>query len=71
MFYLSDAASALKNSHTSKQIPGPGKIVLALCPFIEKTSQPHPSEKGDSSHTKMAPIVFEAVFSSYESCTLG
>jgi hypothetical protein len=48
MFSLSDAALALKSAHKaqSKQIPGPGKIVLALCPFIEKTSQPHPSGKG-------------------------
>jgi hypothetical protein len=41
---LSPSALALKNA--SKDPPGPEKIVLGLCPLIEKVLQPHKSGNG-------------------------
>jgi hypothetical protein len=46
MYSISDAALALKNANKSNKHPGPEKVVLALCPLIEKTTQPHPSGNG-------------------------
>ncbi len=46
MYSISDAALALKNANKSNKQPGPEKVVLALCPLIEKTTQPHPSGNG-------------------------
>jgi hypothetical protein len=43
MYSIFDAALALKNSNKSNKQPDAKKIGLALCPLIEKTTQPHPS----------------------------
>jgi hypothetical protein len=43
MHYISDAALALKNANKSNKQPDAKKIVLALCPLIEKATQPNPS----------------------------
>ena len=46
MYSISDAALALKNANKSNKQPDAKKIVLAFCPLIEKTTQPHPSGNG-------------------------